>query len=136
MNGKECQLQGEAIKCPTILIPSKIRKTKSGKGVVLQLCNIQANPIPSTDQQMEDLLHLYKDVFDEPKQLPPFQTHDYRIPLLEGTQPIFMKPYRYPHYQKNEMKKLVKEMLASGMIQPSQSPFSSPVVLIWKHDGS
>lgn len=68
--------------------------------------------------------------------LPPRRCTDHHIPLLPGTNPVSVRPYRYNHLQKDEMEKLVAEMLACGVIQPSTSPFSSPLLLVRKKDGS
>jgi hypothetical protein len=76
------------------------------------------------------------EVFQEPKGIPPSRSHDHSIVLKEGTSPISVCPYRYLYYQKSKKEKLIKELLVMGTIKPSQSPFSSPVLLVRKVDGS
>jgi len=62
--------------------------------------------------------------------------HEHSITLKEGAQPVCQRPYRYPFYQKNEIEKIVMELLSVGSIRDSSSPFASPVFLVRKVDGS
>ena len=41
-----------------------------------------------------------------------------------------------PFYQKSEIENIVTDLLKSGSIRNSQSPFASPVLLVRKVDGS
>lgn len=46
--------------------------------------------------------------------------------------PIFSKTYRYPYIHKEEVKRQISEMLNQNIIQPSCSPWSSPVWVVPK----
>ena len=116
---------------PTFL--QELRRVE--EGLILQIWELGSvqNKIP---EQIEKLLLEFMEVFQEPKGIPPSRSYDHSIVLKEGTSPISVRPYRYPYYQKSEIEKLIKELLVMGTIRPSQSPFSSPVLLVRKADGS
>jgi hypothetical protein len=56
--------------------------------------------------------------------------------LLPGTDLIVVWPYRYPQLLKDEIEQQCSAMLAQGLIRPSTSPFSAPVLLVKKKDGT
>ncbi|XP_041025452.1 uncharacterized protein LOC121265848 [Juglans microcarpa x Juglans regia] len=85
---------------------------------------------------MAKLLKEFEDLFAEPVGLPPRREFNHPINLKDGVSPVSVRPYRYPHYQKTEIEKIVHELLQTGVIRPSQSPFSSPVLLVKKADGT
>jgi predicted AlkP superfamily phosphohydrolase/phosphomutase len=75
-------------------------------------------------------------VFQVPNSLPPKRACDHTIPLIGGATPINIWAYRYPPNLKDEIERQVNTMLDQGLIQPSKSPFSSPVLLVCKKHGS
>lgn len=85
---------------------------------------------------MERLLDSYSDVFAEPTLLPPQREIDHKIVLKDNHPPINVRPYRFAYAQKGEIEKLITEMLTAGIIRPSTNPYSSPVLLVKKKDGS
>lgn len=85
-------------------------------------------------QPILQLLSQFNHLFAEPQGLPPPRAFDHAIPLLPGMQLVNLRPYRYNPAQKDEIEKQVTEMLNQGIIQPSTSPFSSPVLLVQKKD--
>ncbi|KAF5447056.1 hypothetical protein F2P56_032635 [Juglans regia] len=115
---------------------TKISSMES-KGLFLQITAVQSQEVlHDVPQDVLKLLDSFQIVFDEPRGLPPQRSHDHQILLKTDSTPVSVRPYRYPYYQKTEIEKIVKELLQSGVIRPSQSPFSSPVLLVRKGDGS
>jgi hypothetical protein len=78
--------------------------------------------------EINKLLSIYGDVFTDPKSLPPPRAYDHSIPLLPGSIPINSKPYHYYPLHKTEIERQVQELLQTGLIAHSHSPFASPVL--------
>ena len=85
---------------------------------------------------MQLIIDQYADVFAIPMELPPPRSHDHRIPLIEVTPPVNIRPYRHPPTQKDAIEAMVKELLEAGVIKPSHNPFASPVVMVKKKDNT
>ncbi|GKD70775.1 retrotransposon-related protein [Tanacetum coccineum] len=78
----------------------------------------------------------YEDVFAIPTELPPKRDHDHKIPLIEGGQLVNIRPYRNPPTQKDAIEGMVAELLQARVIKKSNSPSSSPIVMVKKKDNS
>jgi hypothetical protein len=89
-----------------------------------------------TSLAVHNLLLQYKDVFKDPKTLPPVRVFDHVIPLIPSAIPVNSRPYRYSPFHKTEIEHQVEELMTSDLIEPSVSPFASSVLLVQKKDGS
>ena len=101
--------------------------------------NIKLSNEYLSDKQQTELrkvLSKYSDVFAQS------DSDLGRTDLLEhaidtqGHAPIFQRPYRVPEAQRKVIETHVKDMAHRGVIRPPKSPWSSPVVLVGKKDGS
>ncbi|KAK4276310.1 hypothetical protein QN277_019274 [Acacia crassicarpa] len=123
INGKNYKVQGELPQPlpQAYLQSSDFHQTESAKKAALD---------------MTWIYHQFSQVFEEPSSLPPSRGHYHRITLLPDSTPPNLRPYRCPHYQKNEIEAQINALLACGYIRPSSSPFASPVILVNKKDGT
>jgi len=96
--------------------------------------SIKTNTIPYP--KIDSLIHKFSSLFQTPTTLPPSRNTNHAIHLLPNSEPVNVQPYRYPYFQKQEIENQVKSMLKRGIIQPGTSPFSSPVLLVKKRDGT
>lgn len=83
--------------------------------------------------ELQELLLSYQDIFEEPVCLTPERGVENQILLKPGSTPRQQYPYRISHTYKNEIDKIVKDLLDSGVIQHCKS-LASPVILVKKKD--
>ncbi|XP_042954591.1 uncharacterized protein LOC122291003 [Carya illinoinensis] len=107
------------------------------------LCSVEKSEEEGNKDELEGLpvevrevLEDHRGVLEVPYNLPPSRIFDHRIVLVDEKKPVNVPPYRYAHFQKGEIERQVDEMLKNGLIRPSTSPFSSPVLLVRKKDGT
>ena len=88
-------------------------------------------------QSLRDLLHRYEHVFPAPGEPVTGRSKSvqHEIETNEG-RPVRCGPRRIAPAGLRREQDCVKEMLTGGQIEPSDSPWASPVVLVTKKDGS
>jgi hypothetical protein len=107
-------------------------------GFVVQLSLLQSDndagssTAPVLPAELTELLSEFAPLFEAPTELPPRRACDHYIPFVEGAQPVFIRPYQYAPMLKSEIEHQVGDMLQQGIIQKSNSAFSSHVLLVKK----
>ena len=96
----------------------------------------EENLSPEQLLQAKSMINKWSDVFSTgPTDLGRTNLVKHDIKLTDDTP--FKDPYRrMPPAMCEEVRLHLKEMLEADAIRPSQSPYSSNVVLVWKKDGS
>ncbi len=60
----------------------------------------------------------------------------HKIKLKPGTQPIHVPAYRLPHSKTATVDKLIEDMLSQNVIEPNDSEWNFPLILVLKPDGT
>jgi hypothetical protein len=137
--GHQYKFQGITVGSPEVISSHRMENMlkKGHSSVIAQLHAIQAIETPPVSQDLQALISKHQMVFSTPQGLPPsYGVHDNSIPLVPRSLPPNICPYHHPFSQKNEIEKMVQELLNEGVIHPSMSPYSSPIIMVLKKEGS
>ena len=93
--------------------------TKKNNKVFSCFCMVSAmdghvSPVTIDHSALKELITQFEPIFAVPKSLPPMRNCNHGIKLKENTEPFKQQAYRYPYLQRQEIEKLVKEMLETG----------------------
>nr|GEW99443.1 putative mitochondrial protein [Tanacetum cinerariifolium] len=145
MEGDECleeddsdMIEYELSETPHISLNalSRVHTHNTMRSATLHLMQCSEGHDNSLNEEINQLLEEYADVFTMPKELPLYRSFDHKIPLKTDNVSVNIRPYRYPPTQKNTIETMIKELLDSRIVRLSNSPFLSLIVLVKKKDGS
>lgn len=97
----------------------------------LQSSNID---IDTSNPNNDHLLAKYEDEFNKPDNLPSTRKVDHMIQLKQDNGSVNVCPFKYPDTHKEEIERLIDEMLRPGIIKPRVNPFASRMILVKKKD--
>ena len=95
--------------------------------------NIANELVGNPAWELKELLREYKEIFSDVPGITELEEHTI---TLNTTTAIRRKSYPVPFAKVTEIETEVKKMMTMGIIEPSKSPFCSPLLLIKKTDGS
>jgi len=79
------------------------------------------------------LLREYQDIFSDLPQVTNIIEHK---GVTKTEEPIYKRPYPIPYALRDKVKTEIDNMMKAGIIEPSDSPYAAPIVLIKKKDQS
>ena len=104
--------------------------TRLGDALVV---NATLSGHPKQDEELDALLHEYKDVFgDIPSGLPPDRGTGHTIQLEPGAKPAYRPIYRLSPIEMSELEKQISGLLDKGFIEASSSPWGAPILFTLK----
>ncbi|XP_037275202.1 uncharacterized protein LOC119167781 [Rhipicephalus microplus] len=87
-------------------------------------------------ERLRKLLYSYQDCLATSPKIRQTTLVKHRIITYENVQPSHQLPHRVSMKEREAIRKQVQEMLHDNIIEPSQSPWASPVVIVKKRDGT
>ncbi|MCO5567677.1 hypothetical protein L7F22_021371 [Adiantum nelumboides] len=128
----DVKLRGESI--PTVsasAITSIMKKHLSAYLVFArEVLDCDESNLYVLDKVRSMFLQQYSDCFSDslPSQFTPERPEDHVIDLVPSSRPPNRPPYKVSASQQKEVMSQIEELLEKGLIQPSSSPFCSPLL--------
>ena len=97
--------------------------------------SISAVTTDTTDNLPPELAEEFKEFFKEPSKFSK-KPIEHVIELQPHTKAHHARPYRLTPKETKELRLLIDDLLKKKFIDPSTSPFASPVLLVRKPDGT
>ena len=84
-------------------------------------------------EELHELLRIFPEITSNKPEKTELTHHS--ISIVKEEKPIRQRPYRIPRAYQVPVEKELQEMLEQGIIEPSQSEWTSPIVVLKKKDG-
>ena len=109
--------------------PSKLENSDILKNLNNKLSHLE----PSQQEELKQLIHEYEHLFPD---IPTRTDKIYHDVIVEDSKPIKQHPYRMNPLKQKHLQDEVKYLLENDFIEPSQSNYSSPCILVPKSNGT
>ena len=109
--------------------PSKLENSD----ILINLNKKLSHLEPSQQEELKQLIHEYEHLFPD---IPTRTDKIYHDVIVEDSKPIKQHPYRMNPLKQKYLQDEVKYLLENDFIEPSQSNYSSPCILVPKSNGT
>lgn len=107
-------------------------KVKERSKLVLKELNMDPKIDPKIKEKLERLCEEFNDIFALKNDVLSVNNFYKQEICLNDSRPVYIKNYRTPESQKEEIDNQINKMLNDGIIQPSTSPYNNPILLVPK----
>ena len=109
--------------------PSKLENSDILRNLNNKLSHLE----PSQQEELKQLIHEYEHLFPD---VPTRTDKIYHDVIVEDSKPVKQHPYRMNPLKQKYLQDEVKYLLENDFIEPSQSNYSSPCILVPKSNGT
>ena len=109
--------------------PSKLENSDILRNLNNKLSHLE----PSQQEELKHLIHEYEHLFPD---IPTRTDKIYHDVIVEDSKPVKQHPYRMNPLKQKHLQDEVKYLLENDFIDPSQSNYSSPCILVPKSNGT